>query len=250
MTIVETEQRITGYKLPSERTYGRKKGHLTPRDEERLARLMPVLDLPAAADRQTLMQSLGAGAGARLWLEIGFGNGVCLAALAARHPQDRFLGLDVFQEGIAALLGRVEREGLDNVRIVAEGVHSVLRSRIPTAALDRVIINFPDPWPKKRHHKRRLVQGPFLDRLADRMTPGGMLTLATDWQNYAEWMLAVLEAHPAFENRTPDPARDGYAPPPEGWVETRFQQKGLAAGRPTWHLLFQRRADADGTVDP
>ena len=231
----------TAFKPPSERTYGRKKGYLTATDTARLQRLLPQYALPpgGGGERTALLTALGADPErARLWLEIGFGNGAFLAALAAQNPLDRLIGVEVFQEGIAALAGRLERQGLDNVRIVTDGVHQVLSDAIPQESLDRVVINFPDPWPKKRHHKRRLVQGPFLDLLATRMRAGALLTLATDWENYAEWMLAALEAHPLFENRAGPGA---FADQPDPWLETRFQQKGRAAGRPTWHLASLRR---------
>ena len=223
---------------PDFRTYGRKKGFLKPGAQARIDQLLPQHALPQTSSRAELLQSLGADPQqSRLWLEPGFGNGRFLAAMAARYPQDLFIGADLFLEGIAALLARLQREGLTNVHIQRENVILTLTERIPPHSLDRVAINFPDPWPKKRHHKRRLVQSPFLNLLATRMAPGAILTLATDWEHYAQSMMSTLTAHPQFQTRTP-PTQ--FAPEPEEWVETRFQEKGRQAGRPTWHLVFVR----------
>ncbi|MBF0624416.1 MAG: tRNA (guanosine(46)-N7)-methyltransferase TrmB [Magnetococcales bacterium] len=214
------------------KTFGRKKGYLRPGETLWLEETLFRYELPPTADRAALA-ACWRRPPARLWLEVGFGNGDCLAHLAARHPGDGFIGVEVFLEGIAALVKKVERAGCDNVRVVRGHVHPVLRDRLPEGVLDRVIINFPDPWPKARHHKRRLIQTPFLDLLATRMVPGGELTLATDWVEYADWMAEVLGAHPAFQG--------GAAPEPAEWVVTRFQEKGLRAGRPPRHFSFRRR---------
>ena len=219
--------------------FGRKKGKLGPQAAKRLHNLLPTLRLPQAADRRVLLQQLDADPdNARLFLEIGFGNGQSLAALAALYAQDRFIGVDVFMEGVAGLIGRLQQAGSTNVRIMAENIYEVLVRSIPTESLDRVIINFPDPWPKRAHHKRRLVQDDFLDLLATRMRPGALLNLATDWPHYAQWMLAVLEGHTAFQNSG---TKGDFAPEPVDWVETRFQQKAREAGRSTFHLAYYRK---------
>lgn len=222
------------------KTHGRKKGFLKPKDEHHLKENLPRLTLPPATDRQQMMDAFEKQENdARLWMEIGFGNGDFLTHLAARHPQDRFIGIDLFLEGVSALLRKLERQESHNVRVVVDNAVIVLMERIPVACLDRVIINFPDPWPKKRHHKRRLVQRSFLDLLAPRMREGGELTLATDWSAYADEMLGLLEDHPAFHNAAD--SDDGFAPPPDDWIETRFQKKGRKVGRPAHHLWFKRR---------
>ncbi|MBF0179581.1 MAG: tRNA (guanosine(46)-N7)-methyltransferase TrmB [Magnetococcales bacterium] len=220
------------------KVHGRKRGFLTLREKSWLDETLPGLRIPAATERAALLDALVATPDARLILEIGFGNGQFLSTLAARHPNDRFLGAEVFQEGEAALIKRLNREGIGNVRLLPCAAQSALASDIPPASLDWVIINFPDPWPKKRHHKRRIVQHDFLELLAGRMRPGGLLTLATDWEEYAFWMDQTLNGHPAFVNLAPPP--DRFVPQPDFWVATRFQTKGEAAGRPIFHLAWRR----------
>ncbi|MBF0285848.1 MAG: tRNA (guanosine(46)-N7)-methyltransferase TrmB [Magnetococcales bacterium] len=219
---------------------GRKMGFLNAARQERLARLAPRYALPEViADRESLLRGWGADpATARLMLEIGFGNGVFTAGLARQHPGDRIIASEVFLEGVAGLLKRLETEGLENVRVTTEPAFLLLRDRLAGVRLDRVIVNFPDPWPKTRHHKRRLVQVELLDLLAERMVPGGMLEMATDWEEYAAWMMALGEGHGAFENAM---GAAGFAPEPEDWTRTNFQAKGESAGRRTWHLRWRRR---------
>lgn len=219
--------------------FGRKKGKLGPRASQRLDVMLPGLDLPRATDRTSLLQQLQADPDqSRLCLEIGFGNGETLAYLATQQQQDRFIGVEVFLEGVAALLGRLQQQGLTNVRVMTKNVYVVLLETIPRDSLDRVILNFPDPWPKRSHHKRRLIQAQFLDMLATRMRPTATLNLATDWFPYAQWMGEVLEKHPAFQTLYP---QDDFAPEPIDWVETRFQRKAQEAGRATFHLAYSRK---------
>ncbi len=218
--------------------HGRKKGFLKARDEGYLEEKLPELILVGGEDKAALLQQFPPSEGkARLWLEIGFGNGEFLAHMAALHPQDRFIGVDVFLEGVSALLRRLERQGSSNVRVALENANIVLLEKIPANALDRVVINFPDPWPKKRHHKRRLIQKEFLDLLFEKMRSGAEVSLATDWEEYAWWMLEHLNAHSGFSNSI---ASGGFAQEPDDWLETSFQRKGKKAGRPARHLLFAR----------
>ncbi|MBF0322473.1 MAG: tRNA (guanosine(46)-N7)-methyltransferase TrmB, partial [Magnetococcales bacterium] len=192
--------------------------------------------LEPRSERETFLRQWGrAATSGMLWVEIGFGNGDYLAHIAERHPQDAMVGVEVFLEGIASLTRKLDLAGRHNVRVVRGHAHPILRDMLPDNAIDRVIVNFPDPWPKKRHHKRRLIQPEFLDLLAMKIRPGGRLTLATDWQEYAAWMETILGAHPAFVG--------GPSPPPEEWIVTRFQQKGHQAGRPALHLAYERRLD-------
>ncbi|MFN3077937.1 MAG: tRNA (guanosine(46)-N7)-methyltransferase TrmB [Alphaproteobacteria bacterium] len=221
------------------KVHGRKRGFLTVREKEWLDATLPEFRPPTASCRADLLASLGAEPDqARLVLEIGFGNGQFLATLAARHPGDRFIGIEVFQEGMAALIRRLTRDQITNTRIIADDARIALAETIPPESLDWVIINFPDPWPKKRHHKRRIVQSELLDLLTARMRPLGLLTLATDWEEYADWMADRLEAHAGFVNlATPE----RFAPRPDFWHETRFETKGVLAGRAIRHLIWQRR---------
>ncbi|MBF0262252.1 MAG: tRNA (guanosine(46)-N7)-methyltransferase TrmB [Magnetococcales bacterium] len=222
------------------KVHGRKRGFVTPREKLWLDDTLPLYLPPRANSRGALLEALGADPEqARLVVEIGFGNGQFLAPLAARHPEDRFIGIEVFQEGLAGLIRRLQRDAITNTRILPEDARLALRDAFPEQSLDWVIINFPDPWPKKRHHKRRIVQTELLDLLVERLRPGGLLTLATDWEAYAAWMFEVLEAHPGFVNLV---APERFAPRPDFWIETRFETKGVAAGRTIHHLAWQRRA--------
>ncbi len=221
------------------KVHGRKRGFLKPREKIWLDETLPTFRPPQAEDRTRLLTALGADPErARLVLEIGFGNGQFLAPLAARHPEDRFIGIEVFQEGMAALIRRLQRDGTTNTRIIQEDARIALKELLPAQAFDWVIINFPDPWPKKRHHKRRIVQPELLDLLTLRMRPAALLTLATDWAEYADWMAEVLEAHDGFENLA---APERFAPRPDFWHETRFETKGVHAGRTIHHLAWRRR---------
>ena len=169
-------------------------------------------------------------------LEIGFGMGETSAAIAAAHPENDYLGVEVHTPGVGSLCKLVAEMDLANLRIVQHDVVEVLRDMIPPEALDGVHVFFPDPWPKARHHKRRLIQPPLVALLAGRIKHGGYLHCATDWENYAEQMIEVLSAEPLLEN-----AADGYAPRPDYRPLTRFEQRGLRLGHGVWDLVFRRR---------
>ena len=178
-------------------------------------------------------------------VEIGFGNGDNLAKIAAAHPERDYLGIEVHRPGVGRLLLALE-EGqrtkgpgqLTNVRLICHDAVEVLAQQIPRQSLDEVIILFPDPWPKKRHHKRRLVQSAFVELVIDRLAPGGVLRLATDWQPYAEEMLATLQANPRLQNFAADGA---YIPRPADRIATRFERRGERLGHDVWDLAFRRK---------
>ncbi len=169
-------------------------------------------------------------------LEIGFGMGETSATIAAAHPENDYLGVEVHTPGVGSLCKLVAEGGLSNVRIVQHDAVEVLRDMIPPDTLAGAHIFFPDPWPKARHHKRRLIQPPLVALLASRLRPGGYLHCATDWENYAEQMLAVLAAEPLLENTA-----ERYAPRPEYRPLTKFEQRGLRLGHGIWDLVFRRR---------
>ena len=170
-------------------------------------------------------------------VEIGFGNGENLAKMAAAHPERDYLGIEVHRPGVGRLLLALEETHLTNVRVICHDAVEVLRGQIPQQSLDEVVILFPDPWPKKRHHKRRLVQGAFIELVTDRLRPEGVLRMATDWQPYAEEMLAVLTANPRLRNL----AADGtYIPRPTERAATRFEKRGERLGHDVWDLAFNR----------
>lgn len=171
-------------------------------------------------------------------LEIGFGNGEHLVSLATAHPERDYLGVEVHRPGVGRLLLALDQHGIGNVRVICEDAVQVLEHQIARDALDEVLILFPDPWPKKRHHKRRLVQPQFVDLVASRLAPGGVLRLATDWQPYAQQMLEVLSASPALRNASPQ----GFAPRPDERAATRFERRGQRLGHGVWDLVFTRNS--------
>lgn len=168
-------------------------------------------------------------------LEIGFGMGDTTASIALSHPQNDYLGIEVHTPGVGALLKRVGETGLQNLRIVQHDAVEVLHNMIPDASLDGVHIFFPDPWHKKRHHKRRLIQPTFVALLTRKLKPRGYLHLATDWEDYAQQMLEVLTGTPGLRNSCTD-----FAPRPETRPLTKFEKRGLRLGHGVWDLLFHR----------
>jgi len=177
------------------------------------------------------------GRSAPLVVEIGFGMGGATAEIARQRPDVDFLGIEVHTPGVGALLKLISEQKLDNLRIVQHDAVEVLDRMIAPASLAGLHIFFPDPWHKKKHNKRRLIQAEFVARLVTRLAPGGYLHCATDWQPYAEQMLEVLSAEPALENTT-----DGYAPRPDYRPLTKFENRGIKLGHGVWDLVFRRRA--------
>ena len=168
-------------------------------------------------------------------LEIGFGMGETTAAIAQEHPENDYLGIEVHTPGVGSLLKRIADLHLANLRIIQHDAVEVVRHMIAPDALDGVHIFFPDPWPKKRHHKRRLIQPAFVALLASRMKRGARVHACTDWEEYARQMLEVLAADPALRNTAP-----GYASRPETRPETKFERRGLDLGHRVWDLVFRK----------
>ena len=172
-------------------------------------------------------------------MEIGFGDGGALVAMARAHPERDYLGVDVYEPGIGRLLSAIAEAGLANVRVIRGDAVEVLRDCIAPASLDTVLVLFPDPWPKKRHHKRRLVQPAFIALVASRLVEGGVLHLATDWQNYAEHMLTVLEAEETLSNSA---GPGNFSSESADRPVTKFERRGTRLGHSVWDLRFARRA--------
>ena len=216
------------------RSFVTRPGRITLAQERALLALWPKygVELAGTADLEALF-----GRAAPRSAEIGFGNGENLLALAARHPERDYLGIEVHRPGVGRLLLGLEALGLTNVRVIRHDAVEVLERHLPAACLDEILVLFPDPWPKKRHHKRRLIQGPFASVLADHLSRGGILHLATDWGPYAEGMLAVLGAEPRLRNLAP---QGGFAPRPAERAATRFERRGARLGHPVWDLAFAR----------
>ena len=170
-------------------------------------------------------------------LEIGFGNGESLVTLAQAHPDRDYLGVEVHRPGVGHLMLRAEELGLTNVRAICRDAVEVLQQCIVPGALDEVLLYFPDPWPKKRHHKRRIVQPAFVALVVSRLRPGGMLRMATDWQPYAEHMLEVAAGCNTLRNVA---ATGDYVPRPDSRPVTRFERRGQRLGHGVWDLAFSR----------
>jgi tRNA (guanine-N7-)-methyltransferase len=170
-------------------------------------------------------------------LEIGFGMGETTAAIAAAHPDNDYLALEVHTPGVGSLLKQLDEQSIPNVRIIQHDAVEVLGQMIPPASLDGAHIFFPDPWPKKRQQKRRLIQPPLVSLLASRLKPGGYVHAATDWEEYAQQILDVFTDEPLLKNTT-----DGFAPRPDYRPLTKFEQRGLRLGHGVWDIVFRRTA--------
>lgn len=171
-------------------------------------------------------------------LEIGCGMGETTVAIAAAHPQNDYLGIEVHGPGVGSLLKQIIAQNLSNLRVVQHDAVEVLRDMIPTNSLTGIHVYFPDPWPKKRHHKRRLIQPAFVHQLARRLAPGGYLHCATDWEEYAQQMLDVLRTEPLLSNTAATDS--GFSPRPDWRPQTKFETRGLRLGHGVWDVLFRR----------
>jgi tRNA (guanine-N7-)-methyltransferase len=218
---------------PALRTYGRIKSRpIKPRQAALLESLLPSIRVPQAPFEPTELMP-----GARaVWVEIGFGGGEHLAAQAARHPDTLILGAEPFQNGVASALRHLDAQALTNVRI-QDGDARELLARLPDASVARVFILFPDPWPKARHHKRRLIQADTVAELARVLKAGGRLRFASDWADYVDWALARIVANPAF--RWTAQAASDWRVPPADHVTTRYEEKRLGDCAPVF-LDFER----------
>ena len=218
----------------SVRSYVLRQGRLTPAQQRACEALLPRFGIPYREMLLDLEEAFGRRA--PKILEIGFGMGETTALIAARHPENDYLGIEVHTPGVGSLLKRLADANLTNVRVIQHDAVEVLAHMIPAESLDGAYLFFPDPWPKKRHHKRRLVQPPFVSLLSSRMKPGAYLHVVTDWDDYAQQILEVLGSEPTLVNT----AR-GFAPRPEWRPQTKFEVRGLKLGHPVWDVLFRRR---------
>ena len=215
------------------RSFVLRQGRMSPAQQRACDELLPrygvepaaaPLDFPAIFGRR-----------AAVVLEIGFGMGETTAAIAAAQPDVDFLGVEMHLPGVGALLRRIDEQGLTNLRVLRHDAVDVVASMIAPATLAGIHVFFPDPWPKKRHHKRRLLQPAFVHELALRLAPGGYLHVATDWDDYAQEILATLTAEPLLENTAAD-----YAPRPAYRPLTKFEARGLLLGHRVRDLVFRR----------
>ncbi len=217
------------------RSFVLREGRMTPAQQRAFDTLWSRYGLDYRGTRRDLDASFGRSA-PRV-LEIGFGNGEALAWASEHDPDRDYLGVEVHGPGVGRLMNALAAGDAGNVRIYKHDAVDVLEHEIAPAALSEVRIWFPDPWHKKRHHKRRLIQPDFVTLLGSRVAPGGLLHLATDWQPYAEHMLEVMEAAPDWRNER-GPGQ--YADKPDWRIETHFERRGLKLGHGVWDLLYRR----------
>ncbi len=231
----DSQYSLTDQPHPHIRSYVLRQGRVSSAQQRARETLLPRYGI-ACTESLIDLEQLFVRAAPKI-LEIGFGMGDTTAEIAAAQPDNDYLGVEVHTPGVGSLLKQIDARALTNVRIIQHDAVEVLRHMIAPGCLDGVHIFFPDPWPKKRHHKRRLIQAPLVQLIAGKLKPGGYLHTATDWHEYAEQMLAVLSSEPALENT----ARD-YAPRPAYRPLTRFENRGLKLGHGVWDILFRRRA--------
>ena len=172
-------------------------------------------------------------------VEIGFGMGNSLIEQAETHPDTDFIGIEVHAPGVGKLLDEVDKRGLTNLRVYREDALAVLEQCLPEGSLTTLQLFFPDPWPKKKHHKRRIVQPAFVELIRTRLMPGGTFHLATDWEAYAEWMAEVMEAAPGYAN-TASAETAPYVPRPAFRPLTKFEARGEKLGHGVWDLIYRR----------
>lgn len=221
------------------RSFVRREGRLTPGQERAFATLWSRFGI-GYDDSETLCPDAVFTRSAPCTLDIGFGDGEALLQQAQQQPERNFIGIEVHRPGIGHLLLRLQELDLGNIRVIDADAVELLQQRLVDACLDRVQIFFPDPWPKKRHHKRRLIQAGFVEMLAAKLTPGGILHLATDWEPYALQMLEILQQAQDFINTVDNPGA-GFAPRPASRPQTKFERRGERLGHPVRDLIFRRR---------
>jgi tRNA (guanine-N7-)-methyltransferase len=217
------------------RSFVKREGRLTPGQETALQKGWPLygLDSTVLIDPATLFAN-----DHPITLEIGFGNGESLATMAENNPDRNFIGIEVHRPGVGHLLRLILEKKLSNIRLFDTDAIEVLQHAIPDHSLDCVQLFFPDPWHKKRHHKRRIVQTEFLNLIHAKLKTGGRFHAATDWENYAEHMLNTLNTHPGFVNST----KSNYAERPKYRPLTKFENRGLRLGHGVWDMIFLAEA--------
>ncbi|WP_019916473.1 tRNA (guanosine(46)-N7)-methyltransferase TrmB [Methyloversatilis discipulorum] len=216
------------------RSYVLRQGRMSPGQVRNIEEGMPRWGIPYAA--QAIDYAAAFGRRAPVVLEIGFGMGFTTAEIAAARPDTDFIGIEVHGPGVGNMFKLIAEQQLANVRVIQHDAVEVLRDMIPDGSLAGVHVYFPDPWPKKRHLKRRLIQAPLVAQLATKLAPGGYLHCATDIEDYGQQMLDVLSAEPLLENTA-----DGFAPRPDYRPLTKFEARGLRLGHGVWDVIFRRR---------
>ncbi|OMH27984.1 tRNA (guanosine(46)-N7)-methyltransferase TrmB [Motiliproteus sp. MSK22-1] len=217
------------------RTFVKRAGRMTPGQEKALEEQWSVLGVNIKDGSLNYAELFGRQA--PIVLEIGFGMGDSFLAMAEAAPEKNFIGIEVHEPGVGRLLNNVTKAGLKNVRVFREDALEVLEHCIPDESLDSVQLFFPDPWPKKKHHKRRMVQPEFAQKLRAKLKIGGNFHMATDWEPYAEHMMEVMTEAEGYCNQA---GPGGYSPQPQSRPDTKFQRRGEKLGHGVWDLVFER----------
>ncbi|GKX57173.1 tRNA (guanine-N(7)-)-methyltransferase [Leminorella grimontii] len=233
--VISPEFNEDGRAIRRIRSFVRRQGRLTKGQQFALDNYWPTMGVefePQALDFTALF-----GREAPVTLEIGFGMGMSLVKMAQESPEQNFLGIEVHSPGVGACLSAAHEAELSNLRVMCHDAVEVLEKMIPDASLSRVLLFFPDPWHKARHHKRRILQTPFAMAILKKLKVGGVFHMATDWENYAEHMLEVMNALPAYRNLSVDGT---YVPRPDSRPLTKFELRGQRLGHGVWDLMFER----------
>ena len=217
------------------RSFVKREGKLTVGQQNAIDELWPDFGVNLSDQQLSFKQLFGRDG--ELVMEIGFGNGLSLAEMASSAPETNFFGIEVHKPGVGSLLVQVKKYDLENVRVCGDDAVELLK-QVPENSIDRLQIFFPDPWHKKRHNKRRLIKSPFVAEVVKKLKKGGVLHVATDWENYAEHVMEVLVNNTDLKNQSDSP--DGFSPKPEYRPETKYERRGLNLGHGVWDLLFEK----------
>jgi len=217
------------------RSFVKREGRLTTGQERALKELFPLFGI-TLEDKELNLSDVFQRTAPTVF-EIGFGNGTSLAEMAMNNPQQNYIGVEVHRPGVGNLLLQIEKYNLTNLRVINDDAVEVLQQMIPDESLDAVYLFFADPWHKKRHHKRRIVQQEFTQLLRKKLKNGGIFHMATDWENYAEHMMDVMTDAEGFENTA---GKNQYIPKPGYRPVTKFEQRGHKLGHGVWDLIFKK----------
>jgi tRNA (guanine-N7-)-methyltransferase len=229
------EAAASGVYVRKIQSFVKREGRLTKGQEKAIEKNWPIMGLTRQAGKLDVNQVFGREA--PLVLEIGFGMGKSLVEMASNEPDKDFIGIEVHRPGIGACLADAEEKSVTNLRLYEHDAVEILANCIPDNSLSRLQLFFPDPWHKKRHHKRRIVQPEFVEKLRSKLAIGGVFHMATDWENYGEYMLEIMSVAPGYKNLS---STSDFVPRPEQRPLTKFEQRGQRLGHGVWDLMFER----------
>lgn len=218
------------------RSYVRREGRFTPAQKSAYESLWPIYGLDTTVEQWDFSRVFDRQSD--VFLELGFGDGRVLKRLSAQYPENDYLGIEVHRPGVGRVMRELDQKGLKNVRVASEDGMELLQNNIAAGSLAGILIFFPDPWHKKKHKKRRMIQAEFVHMAASRLKPGGILHLATDWEDYAQQMLEVLTAEPLLINTSTE---NTFVERPQSRPLTKYEERGLRLGHGVWDLVFYRQ---------